>query len=193
MGQLADRVVGRLPYRTIALDGQRRCREGHDTPTRQRLASRRTTDNGCVRRRTTRRRASAASTEINTTNVRNLRVDRRRSRPAFVRGHEAAPIVANNTMYIVTPFPNIVYALDLTKPGLPVEVAVQSEAGSGIAGRRVLRRRQSRRRVRRRKDLLQHARRSHHRARRRDRQAGLEHEGRRHSDSARRSRWRRSS
>ena len=31
----------------------------------------------------------------------------------FLRGHEAAPLVANNTMYIVTPFPNIVYALDL--------------------------------------------------------------------------------
>src|SRR6478736_9364668 len=32
-------------------------------------------------------------------------------------GHEAAPLVADNTMYLVTPFPNISYALDLTKPG----------------------------------------------------------------------------
>jgi PQQ-dependent dehydrogenase (methanol/ethanol family) len=39
----------------------------------------------------------------------------------FVRGHEAAPIVVNNTMYIVTPFPNVVYALDLTLPGAPVK------------------------------------------------------------------------
>jgi lanthanide-dependent methanol dehydrogenase len=38
-----------------------------------------------------------------------------------VRGHEAAPLVVNNTMYIVTPFPNILYALDLTKPGAPVK------------------------------------------------------------------------
>jgi PQQ-dependent dehydrogenase (methanol/ethanol family) len=43
--------------------------------------------------------------------------------PAFtfstgvLRGHEAAPIVAGNTMYIVTPHPNILYALDLTRNG----------------------------------------------------------------------------
>jgi len=33
------------------------------------------------------------------------------------RGHESAPLVVNNTMYIVTPFPNYLYALDLTQPG----------------------------------------------------------------------------
>jgi lanthanide-dependent methanol dehydrogenase len=38
-----------------------------------------------------------------------------------LRGHEAAPLVVNNTMYIVTPFPNILYALDLTKPGTPTK------------------------------------------------------------------------
>ncbi len=37
------------------------------------------------------------------------------------RGHEAAPIVADNTMYIVTPFPNPLYALDLTQPGAPMK------------------------------------------------------------------------
>jgi lanthanide-dependent methanol dehydrogenase len=36
-----------------------------------------------------------------------------------LRGQEAAPIVANNTMYIVTPFPNQLHALDLTRPGAP--------------------------------------------------------------------------
>jgi PQQ-dependent dehydrogenase (methanol/ethanol family) len=36
------------------------------------------------------------------------------------RGHEAAPIVAADTMFIVTPYPNIVYALDLTRPGAPM-------------------------------------------------------------------------
>jgi PQQ-dependent dehydrogenase (methanol/ethanol family) len=36
-----------------------------------------------------------------------------------LRGHEAAPVVAENTMFIVTPYPNLVYALDLTKPGAP--------------------------------------------------------------------------
>jgi lanthanide-dependent methanol dehydrogenase len=37
------------------------------------------------------------------------------------RGEEAAPIVVNNTMYIVTPFPNTLYALDLTQPGAPAK------------------------------------------------------------------------
>src|SRR5689334_23399090 len=33
------------------------------------------------------------------------------------KGHEAAPIVANGTMYVVTPYPNHVLAFDLSKPG----------------------------------------------------------------------------
>ncbi|HEX8231895.1 MAG TPA: methanol/ethanol family PQQ-dependent dehydrogenase [Caulobacteraceae bacterium] len=37
------------------------------------------------------------------------------------RGHEAAPLVVNNTMYIVGPYPNDLWALDLTKPGAPVK------------------------------------------------------------------------
>ena len=59
-------------------------------------------------------------TEINTQTVRNLHPIATFS-TGVLRGHEAAPIVANNTMYIITPYPNIVYALDLTKPGLPVK------------------------------------------------------------------------
>jgi PQQ-dependent dehydrogenase (methanol/ethanol family) len=38
-----------------------------------------------------------------------------------VRGHEAAPIVADNTMFIVGPYPNTLFALDLTKPGAPLK------------------------------------------------------------------------
>src|SRR5215469_8369254 len=34
-----------------------------------------------------------------------------------LHGHEAAPIVAGSTIYVVTPSLNMVYALDLTKPG----------------------------------------------------------------------------
>ncbi|TGT68889.1 PQQ-binding-like beta-propeller repeat protein, partial [Mesorhizobium sp. M8A.F.Ca.ET.161.01.1.1] len=37
------------------------------------------------------------------------------------KGQEAAPLVIGNTMYIVTPFPNVVYALDLSKPGAPMK------------------------------------------------------------------------
>ena len=36
-------------------------------------------------------------------------------------GHEGAPLVEGDTMYVVTPFPNIAYALDLSKPGSPVK------------------------------------------------------------------------
>lgn len=34
-------------------------------------------------------------------------------------GHEGQPLVIDNTMYVVTPFPNILFAFDLTKPGFP--------------------------------------------------------------------------
>src|SRR6478735_4234918 len=39
----------------------------------------------------------------------------------FLKGHEAAPLVVGSTMYLVTPYPNVVYALDLTKPGASVK------------------------------------------------------------------------
>src|SRR5690348_2667070 len=58
--------------------------------------------------------------QINTGNVKNLKVTITFS-TGLNRGHEAAPLVVNNTMYIVTPYPNILYALDLTKPGAPVK------------------------------------------------------------------------
>ncbi|HWK65054.1 MAG TPA: methanol/ethanol family PQQ-dependent dehydrogenase [Rhizobiaceae bacterium] len=37
------------------------------------------------------------------------------------KGHEAAPLVVGQTMYIITPYPNILYALDLSKPGAPMK------------------------------------------------------------------------
>src|SRR3569833_3716809 len=40
---------------------------------------------------------------------------------ATTRGYEAPPLVVNGTMYLITPYPNILYALDLTKPGAPVK------------------------------------------------------------------------
>src|SRR4051812_50199778 len=33
------------------------------------------------------------------------------------RGHEAPPIVVGDTMYVVAPYPNILFAFDLNKPG----------------------------------------------------------------------------
>ena len=54
--------------------------------------------------------------QINIENVKNLKVAWTFS-TGVDRGQEAAPIVANNTMYVVTPYPNILYALDLNNPG----------------------------------------------------------------------------
>jgi lanthanide-dependent methanol dehydrogenase len=36
-------------------------------------------------------------------------------------GHEGQPLVVNNTMYVVTPYPNVLYAFDLTKEGYPLK------------------------------------------------------------------------
>jgi alcohol dehydrogenase (cytochrome c) len=58
--------------------------------------------------------------EINAENVAGLRLAWT-FETGVLRGQEAAPLVVNNTMYIVTPWPNILYALDLTKPGAPMK------------------------------------------------------------------------
>jgi lanthanide-dependent methanol dehydrogenase len=54
--------------------------------------------------------------QINTANVQNLKVAWTFS-VGVNRGQEAAPIVVGDTMYVATPYPNILYALDLTKQG----------------------------------------------------------------------------
>jgi PQQ-dependent dehydrogenase (methanol/ethanol family) len=57
--------------------------------------------------------------EINAGNAARLRVAWTFS-TGITFGHEAAPLVVGSTMYLVTPYPNIVFALDLSKPGAPV-------------------------------------------------------------------------
>jgi PQQ-dependent dehydrogenase (methanol/ethanol family) len=54
-------------------------------------------------------------TQITTTTVKNLKFAWSFS-TGELRGHEGAPLVVGNTMYLVTPFPNTAYAIDLTKP-----------------------------------------------------------------------------
>jgi PQQ-dependent dehydrogenase (methanol/ethanol family) len=56
--------------------------------------------------------------EITPQNANNLKVAFTFS-TGLTHGHEAAPLVVNNTMYVVTPWPNKLFALDLTKPGAP--------------------------------------------------------------------------
>ncbi len=58
--------------------------------------------------------------QINTENVKNLKAAWSFS-TGVLRGHEGQPLVVGDTMYVHTPFPNIVYALDLTREGAPVK------------------------------------------------------------------------
>ena len=54
--------------------------------------------------------------QINRDNVKNMRVAWSFS-TGVLRGHEGGPLVIGNMMYVHTPFPNKVYALDLSKNG----------------------------------------------------------------------------
>ena len=71
--------------------------------------------------------------EITTANVRTLRPAWTFS-TAVLRGHEEPPIVVNNTMYVLTPFPNLLYALDLTQPGAPVKWTYTPKAEPAAQG-----------------------------------------------------------
>jgi PQQ-dependent dehydrogenase (methanol/ethanol family) len=73
--------------------------------------------------------------EIDTGNVARLTV-------AFTfstgvnRGQESAPLVVGSTMYVLTPYPNILYALDLTRPGAPMKWRYEPKpeaAAQGVA------------------------------------------------------------
>jgi alcohol dehydrogenase (cytochrome c) len=54
--------------------------------------------------------------QINAHNARNLTMAWTFS-TGVLHGHEAAPLVIGDTMYVVTPWPNILYALDLSNDG----------------------------------------------------------------------------
>ena len=58
-------------------------------------------------------------TQINKANVKSLKASWTFS-TGVLNGHEGNPLVFNNVMYVHSAFPNIVYALDLTKPGAPM-------------------------------------------------------------------------
>jgi lanthanide-dependent methanol dehydrogenase len=71
--------------------------------------------------------------QINTGNVANLKLAW--TFDTGVRhGQEAAPIVANNTMYVVAPWPNKLFALDLTKPGDPLKWTYDPHPSSAAKG-----------------------------------------------------------
>jgi lanthanide-dependent methanol dehydrogenase len=74
-------------------------------------------------------------TEITTENVATLRLAWSFS-TGVLAGHEAAPLVVGDTMYVVTPYPNFVYALHLTEPAGRVKWKYEprpSRAAQGVA------------------------------------------------------------
>lgn len=71
--------------------------------------------------------------QINVTNVKNLHVAWTFSN-GIARGQEAAPIVVGGTMYLVSPFPNHVFALDLTKAGAPMKWSYKPAVISSARG-----------------------------------------------------------
>ena len=72
-------------------------------------------------------------TQIDTSNVAALRLAWTFS-TGVLRGHEAAPLVVNGTMYVVTPFPNHLYALDLSRPGAPTKWKYDPKPASAAQG-----------------------------------------------------------
>jgi PQQ-dependent dehydrogenase (methanol/ethanol family) len=72
-------------------------------------------------------------TEIGESNVSRLQV-KLTFATGVLRGHESAPLVVGDTMYVVTPYPNILYALDLTRPGAPMKWRFDPHPSSSSQG-----------------------------------------------------------
>lgn len=72
--------------------------------------------------------------KINAGNVGKLRIAWTFS-DGTLYGHEAAPLVVGNTMYVVTPFPDVAYALDLTKPGASIKWSFQPNPSPTAIGK----------------------------------------------------------
>jgi PQQ-dependent dehydrogenase (methanol/ethanol family) len=49
-------------------------------------------------------------------------------------GHEGQPLVVNNTMYVVTPFPDVLYAFDLTQEGYPLKWKYRPDVNPSALG-----------------------------------------------------------
>jgi len=71
--------------------------------------------------------------QITSENAPNLRVAWTFS-TGVLRGHEGQPLVVGNTMFLVTPYPNVAYALDLTQPGFPLKWKYRPENAQAAVG-----------------------------------------------------------
>src|SRR3954470_11931490 len=71
--------------------------------------------------------------QITPQNAANLRVSWAFS-TGVLRGHEGQPLVIGNTMYLVTPYPNVSYAIDLSTPGYPLRWKFRPENAQAAVG-----------------------------------------------------------
>ena len=71
--------------------------------------------------------------QITAANAKNLRAAWTFS-TGVLRGHEGQPLVVGNTMYLVTPYPNVSYALDLATEGHPLKWKVRPENSQTAVG-----------------------------------------------------------
>src|SRR6185437_46648 len=51
-----------------------------------------------------------------------------------LRGHEGSPLVIGSSMYVVTPYPNVAYAFDLSKPGAPLRWKFRPDNAQAAVG-----------------------------------------------------------
>ena len=71
--------------------------------------------------------------QITSANAKDLRASWTFS-TGVLRGHEGAPLVVNNTMYLVTPYPNVSYAIDLAAEGQPLKWKVRPDNSQTAVG-----------------------------------------------------------
>ncbi len=128
--------------------------------------------------------------EINTTNVGSLKEEFSFA-TGSKSGFEGAPLVVGNTMYVVGPFPNKLFALDLTRPGHTrfvfdphADPFAQDKACCDVVNRGAVFGRE-------RQDHLQRARQHHRRRRCDDRARGLAYQASAIRRPGRPSPWRR--
>jgi PQQ-dependent dehydrogenase (methanol/ethanol family) len=75
----------------------------------------------------------SALEQITPANVAKLQVAMTFS-TGLTEGFEAPPLVVGDTMYVVTPWPNKIFALDLTKPGAPAKWTYEGHAAAASKG-----------------------------------------------------------
>jgi len=75
----------------------------------------------------------SALDQITPANAKNLRAAWTFS-TGVLRGHEGQPLVVDNTMYLVTPYPNVAYAIDLATPGYPLRWKYRPENAQAAVG-----------------------------------------------------------